>query len=91
MESLLPKMRIDSDPSQLMIQFIDDEGDAVLITNDEDLLEATDLALKAGNQVVKLIVSHAKEENLLSNPAVLGAIGAGVLAFGLYWISRPRW
>jgi CBS domain-containing protein len=93
MENLLPKMRIDSDPSQLMIQFIDDEGDAVLITNDEDLLEATDLALKAGNQVVKLIVSHAKEVDLLSNPVVLGAIGAGVgvVALFLYWISRPRW
>jgi hypothetical protein len=37
LDSLLPKISKDTDPSKLTIQFVDDEGDAVSITNDEDL------------------------------------------------------
>ena len=93
LDSLLPKISKDTDPSKLTIQFVDDEGDAVLITNDEDLLEATDLALKTGNQIVKLTVSLTNDVNPLTNPVVLGGIALGVvtiISLGMMIFSKPR-
>ena len=93
LDSLLPKISKETDPLRLTIQFVDDEGDAVLITNDENLMEATDLALKTGNQIVKLTVSLTNDANPLSNPVVLGGIAVGVvaiLALGMMMFSKPR-
>ncbi len=92
LDTLLPKIGRDVDPTDLTIQFIDDEGDAVLITNDEDLMDAIDLALKAGNQVVKLTVRVIRDANAMLNATMLGALGVGaiVLALGLMVFGRPR-
>ena len=92
LDTLLPKIGGETDAAKFSIHFVDDEGDSVLISNDEDLVEATDLAHKAGNQVVKLTVSKTKEKSPLENPAIFGAIGVGlvaVIAMGMMLFSKP--
>ncbi|EMR08342.1 hypothetical protein PNEG_03182 [Pneumocystis murina B123] len=42
----------------LAINFIDDDGDVVAITTDEDLLHAVELAYKNGEDKVNLIIQH---------------------------------
>jgi len=83
--------KIGEDVSSFEIKFVDDEGDAVLITSDEDLMEATELAQKAGSPVVKLTISKAAE-NPLGDPIILGAIGAGcvTILLVLTLLLRPR-
>jgi myosin heavy subunit/signal-transduction protein with cAMP-binding, CBS, and nucleotidyltransferase domain len=88
LDSLLPKIGKETDPDSLTIRFVDDEGDSVLITNDDDLVEAAELAHKAGNQIVKLTVSKMKEKS----PLIMGAIGVSVVAMlGIVTIMlRPK-
>jgi signal-transduction protein with cAMP-binding, CBS, and nucleotidyltransferase domain len=90
MEVLLPKIG-GGDADSFKIQFVDDEGDVVLITTDEDLVEAAELAHKSGNPIVKLTV-QAKEKSPLENPVVLGAIGVGVAFVGILALAllKPK-
>lgn len=65
---------------QLRVEYEDDEGDIVVVTTDDDVLEAWNLARKAGKQLAKLSVLD-RGSGLDQNPAVL--IGAGVTAVAL--------
>jgi hypothetical protein len=47
-------------------------------------VEATDLALKTGNQIVKLTVSLSNDANPMTNPVVLGGIAVGVRGHFLF-------
>jgi hypothetical protein len=62
--------------ASLQLQFVDDEGDTVIITSDDDVAEAWTLARKAGAKVAKLTALTLKSKSPFANPAVLG--GAGV-------------
>jgi CBS domain-containing protein len=61
----------------LQLQFVDDEGDTVIITSDDDVVEAWTLARSAGAKVAKVTALTIKSESPFANPAVLG--GAGVV------------
>jgi predicted nuclease of predicted toxin-antitoxin system len=93
-EALLPKLGKTVGPDDVTIHFVDDEGDAVLITTDDDLAEAVNLARGSGNQIVKLTVSLKKKGiDVVASPAVLAAIGAiivGVVALGAMIALKPR-
>jgi CBS domain-containing protein len=70
----------------LQLQFIDDEGDTVIITSDDDVVEAWTLARSAGAKVAKVTALTMKSKSPFDNPAVLG--GAGVVgAFVLVGIG----
>jgi len=96
-DALLPKLGGKVDPSKLQIQFTDDEGDAVIITNDDDLVEASNLARTGAKDVIKLTVSIAGgksiAETLEEDPVLLGGVAGavvlGVLLIGLA-LARPR-
>ena len=65
-------------------EFVDDEGDAIVVSSDADLAEAVHLAHKSGNKVVKLTVSEksdTKSEGL--DPMMLAAVGVAVAAIGV--------
>jgi CBS domain-containing protein len=83
----------------IRFKFVDEEGDAILISSDEDLSEAIDLARNASpngdNLVVKLLAEVANESPISSEhitliatataAAVLGLIGLLVMA-----TSKPK-
>jgi CBS domain-containing protein len=63
----------------LQLQFVDDEGDTVIITSDDDVEEAWSLARKAGAKVAKVTALTMNSKSPFANPAVLGGVGvAGV-------------
>ena len=76
-------------------KFTDDEGDAIMITSDEDLVEAFKhtpySSKKPGSQVVKLKAEEI-EESSSPNPMVLAGIGAVIAAIGIgaMIMLRPR-
>jgi CBS domain-containing protein len=59
----------------LQLQFVDDEGDTVIITSDDDVEEAWSLARKAGAKVAKVTALTMKSKSPFANPAVLEAQG----------------
>jgi len=79
------------DASSLILKFVDEEGDEVVITSDEDLVEAAEVAQKSGSPFVKLTLSEATK-NPLEDPMILGAIGAGCVTLLLLItiLTRPR-
>lgn len=85
-------------PDLLRFKFLDDEGDAILITTDDDLLEAVKLSRAANNSssrgagpVVKLIATEVAEP-LAFDPMVLAGVGVAVALVGLatMYMMRPR-
>ena len=93
-DSLLPKLGKGIGPDDVTIHFLDNEGDAVLITTDDDLAEAANIARGSGNQVVKLTVCLKKRgTNLAEIPVALAAVGAamfGLIAAITVIAMRPR-
>ena len=86
LKSLASKMGNGVDESLLEVKFIDDEGDAILVTSDSCLSEAIALAQNADNQIVKLSVKIKKMlpkagADNSKNLVILGGIGAFVTAF----------
>ena len=81
-----------TDPSSLQIQFVDDEGDIVLVTTDEDLGEAVSISKASGQKAVKIKVVFGKNglSAMLEDPVMLGIAGAvvvGVVVLG-FVLSR---
>ena len=93
-EALLPKLGKTVGRDDVTIHFVDDEGDAVLITTDDDLAEAVNLARGSGNQIVKLTVALKKKGiDVVTSLPVLAAIGAivfGVVALGAMIALKPK-
>jgi PB1 domain/CBS domain len=77
-DAITEKIRIPR--SRLRVEYEDDEGDVVVITTDDDVLEAWNHARKAGKQVAKLSVVE-RGQSFDQNPAVF--VGAGVTALAL--------
>jgi hypothetical protein len=91
---LAEKMRDKVDPEWIRMKFVDDEGDAVMITSDECLAEAAQLAQKSGSEVVKLTVTVVKPKSSPmddKNQLILAGVGA-VIAIGAIALLalRPR-
>jgi len=75
------------EPGAIEVKFIDDEGDAILIRDDECLSEAVTSSKESGAQATKLSVSRKKSEKTSadSNDNILIMAGAGVvLLVGLF-------
>jgi CBS domain-containing protein len=91
---LVKKMGDKVDPEWIRVKFVDDEGDAVMITSDECLAEAAQLAQKSGSEVVKLTVTVVKPKPSPmddKNQIILAGVGA-VIAIGVVSLLalRPR-
>ena len=70
---------------QIRFKFVDEEGDAVFISSDEDLLDAIRMSRKSqdsGNEVVKLSAEEV-EDNSMPDPMLLAAAGVGVALIGI--------
>jgi hypothetical protein len=77
-DAITEKTRISR--NRLRVEYEDDEGDVVVITTDDDVIEAWNVARKTGKQVAKLsIVERGKSFD--QNPAVF--VGAGITAVAL--------
>jgi CBS domain-containing protein len=77
----------------LQLQFVDDEGDTVIITSDDDVTEAWTLARRAGAKVAKVTALTMKSKSSFDNPAVLGGaglVGAFVLAGIGFFLLRVK-
>jgi hypothetical protein len=78
-ESLSQKIKIKT--KNLQFKFVDDEGDVIVITSDEDLAECVNLSQgSAGKQVIKLT---AEEVSSGLDSTTLAAIGAAVAFIGV--------
>jgi len=86
------------DPDLLRFKFVDDEGDAILVTTDDDLLEAVKLSrASAGSSrgesaVVKLTATEISEQTSL-DPILLAAgaaVGLAVVGIVAMIMTRPR-
>lgn len=80
---------------QIQLQYIDEEGDTVIITGDDDVAEAWDLARQTGTKVVKLVAKKIEKSGVTleidQNHIALGL--AGVVAFiGVLYLvfSKPK-
>jgi signal-transduction protein with cAMP-binding, CBS, and nucleotidyltransferase domain len=75
------------------VQFVDDEGDTVIVTSDDDVDEVWTLARSAGAKVAKLSVLAVKPKSPLDNPAVLGGVavlGVTILAGVAFFLLRVK-
>lgn len=78
--------------NRIRIEYDDDEGDTVVITSDDDVAEAFNLARKAGKKLAKLTVVERDTKSKSSATALIGggltAVALlGVLAFAMV---RPK-
>ena len=76
----------------VQLQFIDDEGDTIVVSGDNCLAEAAALSRSQGNKVVKL-TAKAVEPSGNSTVAIAACLGvvlaaAGALAF--FMLAKPR-
>jgi CBS domain-containing protein len=80
--------------SAVRFKFVDDEGDAIMVTTDDDLVEAVRLARassKGGSSAIKLTAIEI-EEKVAIDPMILAGVGAAVALVGMVamWALRPR-
>ena len=72
---LVKKMGGEVDADSIHMKFVDDEGDAIMITSNDCLAEAAQLAQQSGSEVVKLSVTVIKP-NVLEDKKQLALVGA---------------
>ena len=85
-EVLDEKLKGRGSAKNLTLKFFDDEGDAILISTDDDLVEAVSLARNAshgGKVVVKLVAEQYKGSSDGPDPMVLAGIGVAVAVIAL--------
>jgi len=90
---LSKKMGGGVDIDSIHMKFVDDEGDAIMITSNDCLAEAAQLAQKSGNEVVKLSLTVVKPKLALMEDkkqlAIAGAAAAVAIgAIALFAIKR---
>jgi signal-transduction protein with cAMP-binding, CBS, and nucleotidyltransferase domain len=90
---LVKKMGGRVDAESIHMKFVDDEGDAIMITSDDCLAEAAQLAQKSGSEVVKLSVTVVKPKLAImedkTQMAIAGAAAAvAVGAIALFAFKR---
>lgn len=77
--------------NRIRIEYEDDEGDTVVISSDDDVAEASNLARRAGKKLAKLSVVEGQLESKSSASRMLGGFTAvallGALAFAFL---RPK-
>jgi len=74
----------------LHLHYVDEDGDDVTITSDEDVVEVWSNARKTGNKVAKLKALSVQPVASGPSPEVLAAIGvAAVVAFAGLFFLRP--
>ena len=83
--SLKEKIGGNVNDSAIVLKFIDDEGDAIAVSTDSDLIEAIENSRKAGHQAVKLSLAIQGSGGLagVANDKTLLMAGAGA-AFALF-------
>ena len=78
----------------IRFKFVDDEGDAVLITSDADLIEAYSQSRPSATQggIVVKLTAEVFKESAEPDPMILAGVGAAVAVFGLGFmiLLRPR-
>jgi signal-transduction protein with cAMP-binding, CBS, and nucleotidyltransferase domain len=84
--------KVDIPRSRLQIQYVDDEGDTVVITTDHDVTESWSFARKANQKVAKLNAVSIEPKSSGPNSKVMAGAGialtlVGVLAFV---IMKPK-
>jgi signal-transduction protein with cAMP-binding, CBS, and nucleotidyltransferase domain len=84
--------KVDIPRSRLQIQYVDDEGDTVVITTDHDVAESWSFARKANQKVAKLNAVSIEPKSSGPNSKVMAGAGialtlVGVLAFV---IMKPK-
>jgi hypothetical protein len=92
------KLGSEVNPSSLQLKFIDDEGDTVVISGDDDLVDAIDVTKKTGVNALKLSVAVLGTETsafsaTVGNNIMLIGIGAGAVlavAAGAFMLMKPR-
>jgi len=75
------KLKGRANSKNLTLKFVDDEGDAILVSTDDDLTEAVTLARNAsqGSKViVKLVAEQDAGKSDLPDPMILAGAGAAV-------------
>ena len=83
--------KIDIPTSRIQLQYIDEEGDVVLLNEDEDVEEAWKLALKQGNKVAKLTAKKTQMKPA-QTMVFAGAVGVALLVAcaGAFVLLRPK-
>ena len=80
--------------SILQLQYIDEEGDPVTMTSDDDVVDAWNLAKKTGAKVIKLsaIACETKAKAANDKQLMMAAGAAGVAAIGgiVFFMLRPK-
>lgn len=88
-DSLATKLGLSKDAFQLM--FVDDEGDSVVISTDDDLVDAVNISKAAGGEIVKLSMALVKPKSSAVDPIVVGAVVVGaVVGFLALLVLRPK-
>lgn len=70
---------------EVLINYVDEEGDVIKITCEQDILEATNSAQRANQDVVQLLVEGKQKSNLVSYLLLGSAVG---LAWGYYMLRK---
>jgi signal-transduction protein with cAMP-binding, CBS, and nucleotidyltransferase domain len=88
-DALASKSEIPKNGFQLM--FVDDEGDSVVISTDDDLADAVNISKASGAEIVKLSMALVKPKSNAIDPILIGAVVVGaVVGILVLVVLRPR-
>jgi CBS domain-containing protein len=76
--------------SRMRIEYEDDEGDVVVISNDDDVTEAFKLARKSGKKIAKLTVVETEVKAKAVSTALIGGGLAAVALLGAFAVLMLR-
>jgi len=81
--------KVNIDRSRMRIEYEDDEGDTVVVSSDDDVAEAYNLARRAGKKLAKLSVAESKAIPK-NTAALLGGGSAAVALLGALALVMMR-
>jgi CBS domain-containing protein len=81
LDSFAEKVKVSK--KNIQFKFVDDEGDAILITSDDDLIEAIKLTRSHGGSSRNLVKLTAIESTAAVDATILAGVAAGVAVLGL--------
>jgi hypothetical protein len=81
-KALSSKVKKELDPKKIELKFIDEEGDAILISSDDCLAEATATAKQKGMKTAKLTLSipSSSSSSMALDSKTMAIAGGGVAA-----------